>query len=527
MALITRGGGTGGVRLPAARMPHGAGPSGPFGPTPKPARPVKPPKPPKPPVRAPKPARTPARPAATTPAPGQSQPSDQLPDPFTFAQQLVGRQPTAEEIAGAQQLIDAIYAPQRQLIQAEIQQAQDMALARANQMRQVYGEFAQYLTGLASQWGSSADAKQQGFQDGAALAGGDPYGVSGRVAQIAQAASDAASTANQAWGTYMGKLPGIYSLMAEQNIKQMLNDATASTDKLRADLLSLSSKEAADVLNYLDQARAKDIQAEEWAYGQKSAQIGAQEKAAAITSAAEQKSQQQAAALHAKSVQWYMDYLQRQRQIDFNNELAREKMNVAKAKAVADANYKANVIALRKAGLISEQEYRAMLLNLNKQRLNLDKERTNLDKQRLDLQRQRQKQQQDRWNKQYQLDLRKQRLAEQKWVAAEQHHQETKANQKLGVQEKLGAARAAAAAWARFLATMTKTVRVSSGKTKGSLPKPVYNRRQVYRMVYNRYAPELFTYYQTLYAGRGGQGVYQRLVDGAIRMAVGWNQYGV
>ena len=148
-----------------------------------------------------------------------------------------------------------------------------MALARAQQMQQVYGAFAQYMGGLQ---GNLQSIYQAGHADGTALASGmaGPTGAVGEhLSTMAGIQNTMLDSEGKAWGDFGASMPGVYSLMATQNIKQMLNAATADQQTLRNKLLDLSSQEASDILKYLDDAKSKDVQLSEWAYGQKQTQL--------------------------------------------------------------------------------------------------------------------------------------------------------------------------------------------------------------------------------------------------------------
>jgi hypothetical protein len=180
---------------------------------------------------------------------------------------------TSTDPASARALIDQIYAPTRQAINDQIAQSQAMAQARASQMQQVYGAFAQYMGGLQ---GNLQSIYQAGRADGNALASG-MAGPGGAVADhlntMAGIQNTMTDAEGKAWGDFGASMPGVYSLMATQNIKQMLNAAGADQQTLRNKLLDLSSQEASDILKYLDDAKSKDVQLSEWAYGQKQSQL--------------------------------------------------------------------------------------------------------------------------------------------------------------------------------------------------------------------------------------------------------------
>jgi len=197
-------------------------------------------------------------------------------DPFRFIQGLLsGMDPVK-----AKAFVDQIYAPLRDEINNQIAQSQQLALARASQMKDVYGAFAQYMGGLQ---GNLQSIYAAGKSDGAALASGmaGPAGAVGaHLAGMQGAENTFLDATGKAWGDYGAAMPGVYSLMATANIKNMLNAATADQATLRNKLLELSSQEASDILKYLNDAQAKDTQLKEWAYGQQVSMSN--QKAAAV-----------------------------------------------------------------------------------------------------------------------------------------------------------------------------------------------------------------------------------------------------
>jgi hypothetical protein len=189
-------------------------------------------------------------------------------DPFSFIQGLL----TPTDPEAARQLIDQVYAPIRQEIAQQIAASQANALARAQQMQQVYGSFAQYMGGLQ---GNLASIYQQGHQDAGALTAGmqgPSGGVGGLLGQMQGFQNAKVGAEQQAYSQLGASMPGIYSLQATQEVKNMLNAETATEAQLRSKLLDLSSQEASSILDYLTKAQDKDVQLKEWAYGQSTTQ---------------------------------------------------------------------------------------------------------------------------------------------------------------------------------------------------------------------------------------------------------------
>ncbi len=463
-------------------------------PKPKAAKPTK--------VAAPKvPGATPGAPAAGT---------DPTSDPFAFIQNLL----TSTDPAAAQKLVDSVYGPQRDLINQQIQQLQASSQARAQQMAQIYQEFGQFIgpqlqQQMAGIYGPGSPSFTQGQQDGAALAKGmnGPVGnVGNELATVTgNGGSDLSSQLGSIYGNLAAKMPGIYSLYATQQIKQMLGAANANETTLRNDLLTLSSKEASDILSYLENAQSKDAQLNEWAYGQKQSQ----DQAAATL---KYNTQVQT----AKSQQAYLNYLQKQRQIDFNNAVVQGKLTLAQAKAQSDANYKAGLLQLKREGLITDAQYKAAQIQLGQGRLAV-------------------------------AQTNARTAAGRAAIAGAKVGATTVAGAQKGINTTLGA--------------LNKDVSKAkspggSGGTRnvyeiGSDGKPVLDkngrpikigtkkvpaaaryktpaaRAALWNTMYKRYSRQLFSYYRTLYPNMAKQtGAIQKLVEQRITAAVGWGPNG-
>src|SRR5215471_4578215 len=263
-------------------------------------------------------------------------------DPNEFIKNLlISTDPTA-----VRNLIDQVYAPSRQAINDQIAQLQASSQARAGQMQQVYQAFAQYMGGLPQQM---ADIyKGQGYADGAALAQG-MAGPGGNVGAHLQSLSNAdmMSQLSANWQSWAKAQPGIYSLMATSNIKQMLNAEGDSEAQLRSKLLDLSSQEASSILNYITQAQSKDASLQEWAYQQGVAQTNAR----------------------ASQNQAYLNYLQRQSQVEFEQLMATKKFTEQQAVDKVNADYKAQLAAARQQGLIDTETYHSQLVSQGAQRI--------------------------------------------------------------------------------------------------------------------------------------------------------------
>ncbi len=125
------------------------------------------------------PAAPPApKPAAVPPAAAE-QPEDPI---MTIINQILGRllnppeaapPPSLDELVKqAQKLVAMVYAPQIAMLNYQIQQAQALGAARANQLRDIYGSFAQYQQGqpgIGTPFQQSASF-QQGYLDGSRMA---------------------------------------------------------------------------------------------------------------------------------------------------------------------------------------------------------------------------------------------------------------------------------------------------------------------------------------------------------------------
>jgi hypothetical protein len=261
-------------------------------------------------------------------------------DPFKFIQDLL----QSTDPASARALIDQIYAPAREEINNQIAQSQANAQARASQMQQVYGAFAQYMGGLS---GNLQSIYAAGKADGNALASGmsGPTGAVGdHLANMQGIQNTYLGAMGSAEGQLGASMPGVYSLMATQQVKNMLNAAGASQDQLRAKLLDLSSQEASDILKYLDSAQSKDVQLKEWAYGQQQ------------TSVSQQASRDLA----------YKNYIQRQGELNFEHDLQSKKFTFEQAqqreKNWVDqqmANYRSQNLTDRETAQANLQGYRA------------------------------------------------------------------------------------------------------------------------------------------------------------------------
>src|SRR5215831_15275594 len=255
-------------------------------------------------------------------------------DPFKFIQGLLSNMDPAK----AQALVDQIYAPLRQQINDQIAQSQGLALARANQMKDVYGAFAQYMGGLQ---GNLQSIYQAGRSDGNALASGmaGPGGdVAAHLDTMAGIQNTMLGAEAKGWGDFGASMPGVYSLMATQNVKNMLNAATADQATLRSKLLELSSQEASDVLKYLNDAQAKDVQLKEWAYGQR---------------------QSQQAGLSSQTNS-YLNYLQKNSGVAYNNAIIAGQ-TPAQAQAAANNTWRRGIASMRASGLITAAQAKQML----------------------------------------------------------------------------------------------------------------------------------------------------------------------
>src|SRR5215831_9347112 len=140
------------------------------------------------------------------------------------------------------------------------------------------------------------------------------------------------------WGDFGASMPGVYSLMATQNVKNMLNAATADQATLRSKLLELSSQEASDVLKYLNDAQAKDVQLKEWAYGQR---------------------QSQQAGLSSQTNS-YLNYLQKNAGVAYNNAIIAGQ-TPAQAQAAANNTWRRGIASMRASGLITAAQAKQML----------------------------------------------------------------------------------------------------------------------------------------------------------------------
>lgn len=272
-------------------------------------------------------------------------------DPFAFIKDLM----SGSDPASVQALIDKIYAPSRDAINQQLAQSGATAKARADQMSQVYGAFAQYMGGLQ---GNLNTIYQNGRSDGQALAGGmsGPTGAVGdHLATLAGEQNTMLDAKAKGWSEFGASMPGVYSLMATQEIKSMLQAANASDDQLRAKLLDLNSQEATAVLNYLNDAKAKDIQLKEWAYGQKTSQTAAK----------------------AKQNQDYLNYLQKQREINFQHDIAVGKLTLAQATAKENSWYHQQLVDARNQGLIDTETYHSQLIGQGNTRLGIQQQNAN------------------------------------------------------------------------------------------------------------------------------------------------------
>lgn len=276
---------------------------------------------------------TPVVPGVTTPA-GAPDPTT---DPFEFIKSLM----TSTDPAAAKALIDSVYAPARQEINNQIAQLQGTSAAQAKQMQDVYLAFEQYLSGMPGE--IQKIYGQQGATDAASLMKGPVGGVQGQLSQFTDINNNLLSEEGKNWAAYAAAQPHIYALMATQNIKQMLGVEQANETTLRSKLLDLSQQEAGQILSYLQTAQDKDTQLQEWAYSQKQAQTNASASQANAT---------------LKTQQGYLDSLQKQRQVDFNNAIVTGQ-SVAQAQKIADANYQKNVGQLVKQGLLTPAQGKA------------------------------------------------------------------------------------------------------------------------------------------------------------------------
>lgn len=430
--------------------------------------------------------RPPHVPAVHTPAPagaagaGHAAGADPN-DPFAFIKGLLAStDPTA--IRG---LIDPIYAPIRQEYQNQISQLDATGTARANQMSQIYQAFEQYLGGMPAQIQSIYG--QKGAADGAALTG--MAGPQGDVGSHLAAMSNSGlmDALGKNWASYAAAQPHIYALYATQNIKQMLNATQDSEAQLRAKLLDLSSKEASDILSYLENAQSKDASLQELAFQQKQAQTNAK----------------------ASQSQAYLNYLQKQRQINFNNAIVSQKLTLAEARAQSDANYKASLLQLKQAGLIDTAQYHQAMIGLGQQRVNIAQ--TNAT------------------NRQRNAD-RTYALAQKRYALSEKKYQQARMSSTAKVRDKLTAAQGAASAYAKTLWAQQSTLSSTSvtkkkGVTVHTTQKAgTYTMKQIYNRVYGRYAAELKLYYKQInptYSNAQIGGLVNRVIRAAVGSASG------
>jgi hypothetical protein len=272
---------------------------------------------------------------------------------------LISSMMISTDPAKAQALVDQVYAPQRQAINDQIAQSAANAQARASQMQQVYAAFAQYMGGMGAQM---ANIYKTGASDGSALTG--MSGPQGAVGSHLAAQSQAGLFGDESkiWQSYAAAQPGIYSLTATQNIKQMLNVEGQNETALRAKLLDLSSQEASSILTYLQDAQAKDIQIKQWGYG-----AGVAQQNAKATAAYNQlKLDEQKAADLAK--QKYSEFVQMMATNKFNAQQVNDQLN---------AKYKQDELTLRQQTLTDENIYRQAQLNQGSQRIAISRASAN------------------------------------------------------------------------------------------------------------------------------------------------------
>jgi hypothetical protein len=261
-------------------------------------------------------------------------------DPFSFIQGLL----TPTDPEAARQLIDQVYAPIRQQIMGQIAQSQANALARAQQMQQVYGSFAQYMGGLQ---GNLASIYQQGHQDASAMTAGmagPSGGVGGLLGQMQGFQNQKVGAEQQAYSQLGASMPGIYSLQATQEVKNMLNAETATEAQLRSKLLDLSSQEASQVLSYLQSAQDKDVQLKEWAYGQRQTQL----------TQAQQLKQQ-----GLSNMSGYVNQLEKNAQSIYDQAIFGN-ATPAQASAAYTRSWQQGLAAMQGSGLITAQQARQM-----------------------------------------------------------------------------------------------------------------------------------------------------------------------
>jgi hypothetical protein len=394
-------------------------------------------------------------------------------DPFQFIKGLMP--PT--DIAQIRALVDQVYGPQRDLINQQIAETAGQAKARADQMSQVYQDFAKYMTNLPDTIkGIYADAGKQGFQAGQALMSGPQGNVGAKLGQFSDINQGLLNAESANWQSYAAAQPGIYSLRATDAVKQMLGVAGANEQTLRNSLLTLSSQEASSILSYLQSAQAKDAQLQEWAYGQHQSQANAQLLAD-----------------------------QRDAQLKFNA----WQVSLAHGDRVQTERD-------RVAWQATQAKLRQDQLGISQQNANTSATRAN--------------------NSQFNAD-RNYKLAQQRYQLSQRKYLSTKADKTATVQVKLAGVKKAAADYARSLKaasagsvsvptwvdpTGTQTSPVAKKgwtRTTSSSPTSRYTKAQVFNLVYKAYASDLFVYYGRIYPGYS-RGQLQGWVNRSIRAVV-------
>ena len=420
------------------------------------------------------------------------------PVPDAALNALVSSMLTPATPQAAQSAVDAIYAPIRAQYQQQIAQTAAQAQARAAQMQQVYGAFAQYLSGGPAQ---IAAIYNRGQTDGTALMQGmaGPQGAVGsHLAANAAINSNLMSQESANWQAYASQQPRIYSLTATQNVLNMLNAAGDSETQLRSKLLDLSSQEASAVLNYLQQARAQDNSIRQWGFGQ--AQAEANARATAAYNAAKLKQTAQSTA--------------------FNQKLLADKFGLAQTSENNKVAYQNLLLAYKKAGIISQDKYRQAMVQVAQNKFDLAK-----------------------WSAQQkaQTDATKAATANAKQVQTNQASLNKSLHaltQSVTSWQGKSAPGGGTASRTRSIPVYEKdpktgkvmrdkngrpiivshnTVRTSSGTG------PAYNTQQIWNLAWGNYARPLFAAYRTIYPNEAGiPGRIEARVENAIASAVGW-----
>jgi hypothetical protein len=442
-----------------------------------------------------------------------AQPSGAPQDPSAFIQGLL----TSTDPAQAKALIDQIYAPQRQAVNDQIAQLDATAKARADQMSQVYQAFAQYAGGMPSQ---VQNMYSQGAIDGASLASG-MSGPQGDVGSHLQAMSkgDLMQELGANWASYFAAQPHIYSLMATENVKNMLNAATATDAQLRSKLLDLSSQEASQILSYLNDAQAKDTSLQEWAYQQKTAQYNAVQSNALATQKAKAQANQQ-----------YLNYLQKQYIANMNYKIATLKLTAQQAKNQTDAWYKRQLIMAKQQGLIDNATYRAQMVALGQGKLKVAQTNAQTSQQRARTAaasaaaRTAQTKTASTQKIQAKLNSTKQAMIK----SANALKQKSQGSQSQTIYQAADGTQVYKAKGGGYVDGNGKPVSAAGvTATHQSQPALSQDRRGMWNNVYRQYASTLFDYYRYLYPNLATQkGQLQMLVNRAVTNALGWGPKG-